>query len=95
MKLLVDPKTNATVYELVPTRLFMDNPLVFDVMEHIVIMAIIPILTLVVVVVATTLTVLQLKRVVVWRQRASTKVERKEVGYTLWLSEQHVLLLSA
>lgn len=95
MKLLVDPKTNATVYELVPTRLFMDNPLVFDVMEHIVIMAIIPIFTFVVVVVATTLTVLQLKRVVVWRQRASTKVERKEVGYTLWLSEQHVLLLSA
>ena len=79
MKLTVHPETNATMYELVPTQLYLDQPEVFDVLENIVIMSLIPIFTFVVVVVATSATVVQLKRVIVWRQRASTNVDGTEV----------------
>ena len=79
MKLTVHPETNATMYELVPTQLYLDQPKVFDVLENIVIMSLIPIFTFVVVVVATSTTVVQLKRVIVWRQRASTSVDGTEV----------------
>ena len=80
VKQLVYPGTNITVYDLVPSRLYLDNPKVFDVLEHIVIMAIIPIFTFVVVVVSTSVTVVQLKRVVAWRQRVSANVNGREVG---------------
>ena len=67
------------MYELVSTQLYLDNSQVFDVLENIVIMAVIPISTFVVVVIATTATVVQLKRVIVWRQRASANIEGTEV----------------
>ena len=73
--------TNATMYTVVPRQLYLDNPQVFDVLENIVIMNVIPISTFVVVVVATTATVVQLKRIIVWRQRASTSADGTEVGY--------------
>ena len=76
---MIHPRTNVTMYDLVSTQLYHDHPQVFDVLENIVIMAIIPILTFVVVVVATTATVVQLKRVIDWRQRASTNVDGTEV----------------
>ena len=67
------------MYDLVSTQLYLDNAQVFDVLENIVIMAVIPISTFVVVVVATSATVVQLKRVIVWRQRASANIEGTEV----------------
>ena len=79
VKALVHPGTNATVYDLVSTPLYLDNFLVFDVLENIVIMAIIPVFTFVVVVIATSATVVQLKRVIVWRQKASTNADGTEV----------------
>ena len=79
VKALVHPGTNATVYGLVSTPLYLDNPLVFDVLENIVIKAIIPVFTFVVVVIATSATVVQLKRVIVWRQKASTNADGTEV----------------
>ena len=79
MKLSVHPETNATLYDLMPTQLYLDNPHVFDAMENIVIMALIPIFNLCIVVVATSATVVQLKRVIVWRQRASANVDGAEV----------------
>jgi len=72
VKKLVHPETNATMYDLVSTQLYLDNARVFDVLENIFIMAIIPVSTFVVVVVATSATVLQLKRVIVWRKKASS-----------------------
>ena len=79
VKPIVIPRINATVYQLVSTQLYLDHPKVFDVLENIIIMAVIPISSFVVVVVATTATVVQLKRVIVWRQRASTNVDGTEV----------------
>ena len=79
VRALVHPGTNATVYDLVSTPLYLDNLLVFDVLENIVIMAIIPVFTFVAVVIATTATVVQLKRVIVWRQRASASADGTEV----------------
>ena len=79
VKLSVHTGNNATVYELVSTPLYKEHPHVFDVLENIVIMVIIPISTFVVVVVATFATVAQLKRVIVWRQRASANVDKTEV----------------
>ena len=76
---MIHPETNATRYDMVSTQLYHDHPQVFDVLESIVIMAVIPIFTFVVVVVATTATVVQLKRVIDWRQRASTNVDGTEV----------------
>ena len=75
----VNPVTNTTVYDIMSTQLYLDNSKFFDVLENIVIMAIIPIFTFVVVVVATSVTVVQLKRVIVWRQRASASVDGTEV----------------
>ena len=76
MKLTVHPETNATVFDLVSTRLYLDQPQVFEVLENVVIMAIIPIFTFAVVVIATSSTVIQLQRVIVWRQRASANAEK-------------------
>ena len=87
VKTSVHPMTNATVYDLVSTKLYLDHPQVFDVLEHIVVMAIVPIFNFVIVVVATSATVVQLKRVIVWRQRASTNVDGTEVGcFRLYVS---------
>ena len=72
--------TNVTMYELVSSQLYLDNVQVFDVLENIVIAAIIPISNFVVVVVATSATVVQLKRVISWRQRASANVDGTEVS---------------
>ena len=80
MTQLVHPETNVTVYGLVSTQLYQDYPQVFDVLENIVIATLIPIFTFIVVVVATTATVVQLKRVIDWRQRASINVDGTEVG---------------
>ena len=79
MNLSVHPGTNTTIYEMVSTPLYLDHRQVFDALENIVIMAIIPLSTFVVVVVATSVTVVQLKRVIVWRQRASANVDGIEV----------------
>ena len=79
MRLVVHPETNASTYDMVSTQLYHDHPQVFDVLESLVIMAVIPIFTFVVVVVATTATVVQLMRVIDWRQRASTNVGGTEV----------------
>ena len=87
VKPLVLPVINHTVYELVSTQLYLDNYQVFDVLENIVIMAIIPICSFVVVVVATAATVVQLKRVITWRQRASASVDGTEVAcYRMFLA---------
>ena len=80
VKPLVLPVINHTMYELVSTQLYLDNYQVIDVLENIVIMAIIPICSFVVVVVATAATVVQLKRVVTWRQIASANVDGTEVA---------------
>ena len=79
MKATVHPLTKATLYDLVSTQLYLDNPEVFDVLENVVIMAIIPISTFIVVVVATSVTVVQLKRVILWRQGASASADGTEV----------------
>ena len=79
VKLTVHPETNVTMYELVSTQLYRDNPQVFDDLRNTVVTSLIPISTFVVVVVATSATVVQLKRVIVWRQRASTIVDGAEV----------------
>ena len=79
VKELFQLETNATVYDLVSTRFYLDYPEVFDVLENIVTTSLIPIFTFVIVVVATIATVLQLKLVIVWRQRASTKIEGRKV----------------
>ena len=76
---MVHPKTNVTVYQPVSSQFYHDYPQVFDVLENTVIMGLIPISLFVVVVVATTATVVQLKRVIDWRQRASTNVDGTEV----------------
>ena len=75
----VHPVTNITIYNLAPTQLYLDHPQFFDVVENIIIMAIIPISTFAVVVVATTVTVVQLKRVILWRQGASASADGTEV----------------
>ena len=80
VKLTVHPETNVTMYELVSTQLYRDNPHVFDDLRNTVITSLIPISTFVVVVVATSATVVQLKRAITWRQRASTSPEGTEVG---------------
>ena len=79
VKASVHPGTNATMYGLVSTPLYHDQPQVFDVLESMVIATLIPISTFVVVVVATTATVVQLKRVIDWRQRASSNIGGTEV----------------
>ena len=79
----IHPETNSTMYDLVSTRLYEKHPHFFDVLENIVIMIVIPVSTFIVVVVTTTATVLQLKRVIVWRQGASTSVNGTEVGCVL------------
>ena len=66
------------MYDLVSTQLYLDHPQVFDVLENIVITAIIPI-SIFVVVVATSATVVQLKRAITWRQRASANVDITQV----------------
>ena len=76
---MIHPETNITMYNLVSTQLYLDHSKFFDVVENVVIMAIIPISTFVVVVVATSVTVVQLKRVILWRQRASASVDGTEV----------------
>ena len=76
---MVHPETNITLYNLAPTQLYLDHPQFFDVVENIIIMAIIPISTFVVVVVATSVTVVQLKRVILWRQGASASADGTEV----------------
>ena len=80
-KQTVLPGTNVTMYELVSSQMYLDNPQVFDVLENIVITAIIPISNFVIVVVATSATVVQLKRVITWRKRASANVDGAEVWY--------------
>ena len=76
---MIHPETNITMYNLVSTQLYLDHSKFFDVVENVVIMAIIPISTFVVVVVATSVTVVQLKRVILWRQRASASADGTEV----------------
>ena len=85
MKVTVHPETNVTVYGLMSTRLYHDHPQVFDVLENMVLATLIPIVTFVVVVVATTATVVQLKRVIDWRQKASANVDGTEVWSYLGL----------
>ena len=77
------------MYDLVSSQLYLDNAQVFDVLENIVIMAVILISTFVVV--ATSATVVQLKRAITWRQRASANVSGTEVG--CWRLLAGVLLL--
>ena len=91
----VHPETNTTMYNLVPKQLYLDNPQFFDIVENVVIMALIPIFTFVIVVVATSVTVVQLKRVIVWRLKAGPRVERTEVeshNALLCLSDKNILL---
>ena len=57
----VHTETSIAVYNL-------DHPHFFDVVENIIIIAISPISTFVVVVVATSVTVVQLGRVIIWKQ---------------------------
>ena len=80
MKKSIHLVTNATVYDLVSSQLYLDNSQFFDVLENVVITTTIPIFTFVVVVVSTSVTVVQLKRVIVWRQTASAGVDGTEVG---------------
>ena len=57
----VHQETNIAMY-------YLDHPHFFDVVENIVIITISPISTFVVVVVATSVTVVQLGRVIIWKQ---------------------------
>ena len=91
----VHPETNTTMYNLVPKQLYLNNPQFFDVVENVVIMALIPIFTFVIVVVATSVTVVQLKCVIVWRLKAGPRVERTEVeshSALLCISDKSILL---
>nr|KAG5709228.1 hypothetical protein BaRGS_017980 [Batillaria attramentaria] len=77
----VAPVSNRTTYRLRSTRLYLDNRLLFDFLENTVIMAVIPFLTFIVVVVATTVTVIQLKRAISWRKKSTAGADiRKEVA---------------
>ena len=68
-----------TTFALRTTRLYRDNRVVFDLLVHVVIMTVIPFVTFFVVVVATALTVIQLKRAMAWRSSASANADtRKE-----------------
>ena len=80
VKKSVHPVTNATVYNVVSSQLYLDSSQFFDVLENVVITATIPIFTFVVVVVATSVTVVQLNRVIVWRRTASARTDGTEVG---------------
>ena len=79
VKAIVHPVTNTTVYDLVPTQLYLDHPEIFDILENVILMAVIPIFSYAAVVITTSATVVQLKRVIVWRQRASANVDGTEV----------------
>ena len=79
VKAIVHPVTNTTTYDLVPTQLYLDHPEVFDILENVILMAVIPIFSYTAVVITTSATVVQLKRVIVWRQRASANIDGTEV----------------
>ena len=76
---MIHPETNITMYNLVSAQFYLDHHQFFDVVENVVIMAIIPISTFVVVVVATSVTVVQLKRIILWRKGASASADGTEV----------------
>ena len=84
VKAIVHPVTNTTVYDLVPTQLYLDHPEVFDILENVILMAVIPIFSYTAVVITTSATVVQLKRVIVWRQRASANIDGTEV-WCYWI----------
>ena len=65
------------------TQLYLDHTEVFDALQNIVILAVIPVVTFVVVVVATSALVVQLRRVIAWRRSASTTVGGTEVRYRI------------
>ena len=95
VKKSIHPVTNATVYDLVSSQLYLDNSQFFDVLENVVITTTFPIITFIVVVVSTSVTVVQLKRVIVWRLKAGPRVERTEFeshSALLCLSDKNILL---
>ena len=76
---LQNARTNTTTFFLRSTQLYRDNPVPFDILENIIVMTVIPFFTFFAVVVATALTVIQLKRAMAWRTGASANADtRKE-----------------
>lgn len=73
-----DASTNTSTFVLHSTQLYRDNSVAFDILENIVIMTVIPFFTFTIVVMATILTVIQLKRAIVWRTVASSSANTKK-----------------
>ena len=78
VKAVVQPETNDTMYKMVSTQLYQENSRVFDGLDELIAVGL-PICNFVVVVVATSATVVQLKRVIAWRQGASASADGTEV----------------
>ena len=72
VQLVNDFVTNTSEYKLVPSVLYLDDPVVFDVIEMTIVMNVIPLFNFVVVGLATIVTVVQLRRMMAWRSNTST-----------------------
>ena len=89
--------TNATTFVLQSTQLYRDNSVAFDILQNIIIMTVIPFFTFSIVVIATVLTVIQLKRAMVWRSSASASADtKKERGLvTMLVTVNCVFIITA
>ena len=78
VKAVVQSETNDTMYRMVSTQLYQENSRVFDGLDELIAVGL-PICNFVIVAVATSATVVQLKRVIAWRQGASANADGTEV----------------
>ncbi|XP_076464107.1 uncharacterized protein LOC143296183 [Babylonia areolata] len=76
VRLVTDSLTNLSEYRLVSSAMYARNAALFDVIEHAIVMNGVPLMSVVVVGVCTCITIVQLKRVIVWRKNASSAVSR-------------------
>ena len=72
---------NTDIFVIQFTQLYADNP-ALHILENVILMTVIPFFTFAVVVVATALTVIQLRRAIVWRSSASASTSANAAGIT-------------
>ena len=72
---------NTAIFVIQFTQLYADNP-ALHILENVILMTVIPFFTFAVVVVATALTVIQLRRATVWRSSASVSTSANAAGIT-------------
>ena len=72
---------NTAIFVIQFTQLYADNP-ALHILENVILMTVIPFFTFAVVVVATALTVIQLRRAIVWRSSASASTSASAAGIT-------------